>query len=111
MPGVCNVRVETCLPVDSLAIAGWQQRHATQLPADLRAFYLATDGLRIAWDYRTPPPAGGRMASLPVTTSGHCTSRYMKISARPPPPREKILGAPLQIYITIFSLLAKNLSR
>ncbi|XP_043189739.1 tubulin polyglutamylase complex subunit 2-like isoform X2 [Amphibalanus amphitrite] len=58
VPGVCNVRVETCLPVDGLAIAGWEQRYATELPADLRAFYLATDGLRIAWDYRVP--AGDR---------------------------------------------------
>ena len=51
---MCNVRVETCLPVDGPAVAGWEQRHAAQLPADLRAFYLATDGLRIAWDYRVP---------------------------------------------------------
>ncbi|XP_037078686.1 tubulin polyglutamylase complex subunit 2-like [Pollicipes pollicipes] len=55
IPGVCNIRVETGLPVDRPAIAGWEQKYAVQMPADLRSFYLATDGLRVAWDYRVSP--------------------------------------------------------
>ena len=44
-------RVTKMPPCDLLAITAWEQRYSTQLPENIRDFYLASDGFRLSWSY------------------------------------------------------------
>ncbi|XP_064609475.1 tubulin polyglutamylase complex subunit 2-like [Liolophura sinensis] len=68
-PGVFNVKHDALTPADRHTVLSWEQKNITNLPDDLKQFYLTSDGLRITWSVKldSGPFQLGKMWINPIS--------------------------------------------
>lgn len=51
IPRITNINYDKRNPAERNSVTAWESRHNVNLPADMKAFYLCTDGFCLFWSY------------------------------------------------------------